>query len=624
MSSREMAVKRWSTSELPVHVVEVVAFPCVARSYAAQRSEPSSPLPGPPRHRPRCRISTFIEDAKGNLNLRAIVDDEGEIRLTPGRTRYYDGRSLLPATHGLSTKLRVAAQALTYSASPAHTPRHEIHSITDTTVTMSAAASPLPYSTPTSNGSTTFGHSGERAFEHIDDLKAKVATYNPTASIPSLLRIAEVSLEQAYTLNTYKRPDLAFVEFVRASEIVVDVIPRHRDYVHFTVDQPEPAKPLQVLQKRVSAGNEQFAAIKQIIVNNNKRSGVRPRSAGQQNGLVNGHARTESAPVNGLPNGSAQVKVRPTPSPKPEGMHGRAISTATAKANAAPVPTNDLSERFAQLRMNTTMRPDSRASNSSTITNSPVSMPTPQDYNGRNSFEPLARTPSLPYKPQGPRGMPQANGMPAPILIPNLPQAPQAAYSPARNMDTGMGNIAPPRHSARSLASSSTRRSSMAPSSSASYHAPNGNAGSGEYFPSSASNGTARPAPPSAPRRTSTTVPMEPDISPEKLYDYNQRYHLLLIDFRSRADFDQGHIFTRNILCVEPLSIRQGMSAEQVADTLVLSPESEQEMWAQRDQYDFVVYYDQEMRDVREREESKHGLRWLHEALVDFNQEKPL
>ncbi|KAK0317893.1 ubiquitin-specific protease doa4 [Friedmanniomyces endolithicus] len=491
---------------------------------------------------------------------------------------------------------------------------------------MSAAAAPLP--SAATNGAPPHDPrlpaplSGERAYEHIDDLKAKVAQgYNVHSSISELIRIAGVGVDQAYNLITFRRPDLAFVEFVRASEIVVDVIPRHKDYTHFTLDQPERAKKLTLLQKRIGAGNEQFAAIKQIIINNNKRSGVRPRR------VQDGHVKTESAPAvqAGVNGGLIHPRVPPPPSPKPEALHGRPISNVNMNGTR-PAPTSDLSERFAQLRTNTTQRPDSRGSNHS-IHSSPVAMPAPADYNGRSSFEPLARTSSVPYKPQGPRGMPNGTAppFPAPIVIPNLPQAPQAAYSPARNMDT-MGGFAPPRHTVRSLASGSTRRSSMAPSSTASAHAPNGTAHSGEYFPNSTTN--SRPAAAFPIRRTSTIIPMEAEMLPVKMFDYMQRYSVLVLDFRSRLEFDQGHINTRHIVCVDPLTIRQGMSAEQLQDSLVLSPETEQDVFHQRDQYDFVVYYDNatQFRNflIRPDGQRQTCLKYLHEALVDFNQEKPL
>ncbi|KAK3071120.1 ubiquitin-specific protease doa4, partial [Teratosphaeriaceae sp. CCFEE 6253] len=505
---------------------------------------------------------------------------------------------------------------------------------------MSTAATPLPPPTagPPPRPPSSTPNAGERIFDHIEDLKAEVPDgFNPAASIPILLTTAQTCLEQAQSLNTtFRRPDLAFVEFIRASEIVVDVIPRHRDYVHFTIDQVEPAKRLGLLRKRVAGGNEQFAAIKGIIVNNNTRYGTKPtgtKKDGLNGANVNGgHVRTESAPVHGLTNGAtngAPPKVRPTPSPKPEGMHGRALVPSAPRMNGAPPPsTTDLSQRFAQLRTNTTMRPDSRGSD--TLTRSPVAMPTATDYTGRNSFEPLARTSGIPYKPLGPRGMPNgaAPGAAPPlaqITIPNLPQAPQAAYSPARNMDTG-GQIAPPRHTARSLGSRSTRRSSMVPGSSASAPGPGGEGG--DYFPNGATTGfpssgsatssSSRRSNAPIPRRTSTTGPIEHEISPEKLYDYNQRYHLLLIDVRAREAFDQGHIYTRQILCVDPLALRPGMSAEEVGERLVLSADAEQEMWRRRGEYDFVVYYDQATQNVAS---VCGGLRWLREALAEFNSE---
>ena len=81
----------------------------------------------------------------------------------------------------------------------------------------------------------------------------------------------------------------------------------------------------------------------------------------------------------------------------------------------------------------------------------------------------------------------------------------------------------------------------------------------------------------------------ETEITRERLYDYLQRYDVLLIDFRSRDEFDQGYIHARNVMCVDPLSMRQGMSAEELQNALVISPEFEQNLFAQRDQYDLVA-----------------------------------
>jgi len=123
---------------------------------------------------------------------------------------------------------------------------------------------------------------------------------------------------------------------------------------------------------------------------------------------------------------------------------------------------------------------------------------------------------------------------------------------------------------------------------------------------------------------------VETEVPPERLYDYIPRYDLLIIDFRSRAEFDEGHIYARNVMCIEPDLMRQGMSAEELEGRLVLSPEDEQNMFYHRDQYDFVVYYDSSTAseasflERRPIDENQTKMKYLHEALLDFNQEKPL
>lgn len=105
-------------------------------------------------------------------------------------------------------------------------------------------------------------------------------------------------------------------------------------------------------------------------------------------------------------------------------------------------------------------------------------------------------------------------------------------------------------------------------------------------------------------------------------------YNVLLIDVRNREDFDEGHIFATNVLCVEPSSIRLDMSAEQLLDTLVLSPDIEQALFENRDKYDLVVYYDQSSLDASFLNRPVSGrneetLRSLYNALYEFT-EKPL
>ena len=74
--------------------------------------------------------------------------------------------------------------------------------------------------------------------------------------------------------------------------------------------------------------------------------------------------------------------------------------------------------------------------------------------------------------------------------------------------------------------------------------------------------------------------PIEYQIHAEKLYDYLNMYNVLLIDVRSREEFDSGHIFSRSVMCIEPSTLQDGYSAEQLQDRLVLSPDDEQAMYA--------------------------------------------
>ncbi|KAK5136809.1 hypothetical protein LTR08_002105 [Meristemomyces frigidus] len=441
-------------------------------------------------------------------------------------------------------------------------------------------------------------------FAHIEDLKLDSKEgYSPFSGIPTLLDVAERSLGHSKTLVDFRRPDGAYVEFLRAYEILVEVVPHHKDNTHFRYDQPNQARRLLQLQTRVNADVERYMNIKEIIINDNKRTGARPRR-GQSNG---GHTRTESAPA-------AQMapKIRPVPSPKPDSLHGRAISTATAGANGTKGQLDPLRARFAGLRMDTS----SQAANASSVHSSPTSV---YSLTG-DSFENLSNTTSLPSRPSGPRSMP--NGGLASIQIPNFPQAPPTAYSPARNMQT-TGNIALPRHTARSLAP--TRRASMGPPSTTAAQAPNGSALGGDYFPATVPNNSIPTGPQYTKRRTSVKMPAEPVIGAERFHDYLDRFNVLIIDFRTRELFDEGHIYARNVMCVEPFTMRQGMSAENLTDTLVVSPEYEQELFAMRDKYDLVVYYDNDTQaaypfaNVRQAK-----LKYLHEALWDFNQEKQL
>ena len=194
---------------------------------------------------------------------------------------------------------------------------------------------------------------------------------------------------------------------------------------------------------------------------------------------------------------------------------------------------------------------------------------------------------------------------------PKFPKPPSPTYTPGRENGSA---IQPP----RSLRSSEypNSRPGRAPSE-----------GAGSFYDSdqnSDSSATAR----HRRRRKSINPPREKEISARRLYDYLQQYNILLIDVRSREEYDAGHIFANAGMCVEPTALRSNMSAEELQDALVLSPEEEQDFFYRRDEFDLVVYYDQSTISVGSsdpRVKSRNpAMRYLQEALYDYNQEKPL
>jgi len=308
----------------------------------------------------------------------------------------------------------------------------------------------------------------------------------------------------------------------------------------------------------------------------------------------------------------ASPKSRPLVKPKPEILHGKSLS-----------------ERFAALRMNA-VSPEPGDSGDTLDPNQPLRMPDPSSF--QTSRLPYGLSTDLPptLKPFGPRPMPTAlngifNGPALPPKLPidtnmanSFPRAPSPTYSPARNMQTP-SSINPPRTSARSMVGTGGRAASVASS-----RPPNGDFDGASYFPRNGSQASLA----DSRRKGVVGLNLEPTITAERLFDFLKMYDILLVDIRSRPEFDEGHIDTLSIICVEPLQLRPGISAMDIESSLSISPDAEESMFGSRSKYDFVVFYDQSTSNPSymhspqtEREES---LRILYDALVEYNLEAPL
>ncbi|KAF2804718.1 cysteine proteinase [Mytilinidion resinicola] len=464
-------------------------------------------------------------------------------------------------------------------------------------------------------------------------------------------------------LQHSRRPDRAFLDYLIAFTVLTEVIPSNPRYIEFQSSRGPRYRQLQELTKEIRLYQERFEKIKDIIQNDNKRNGTqpirralaRPSSRGVDNvsrnyrpvtpnGQMNNYDMSSirhslpSAPTpvsrddelmlpqrpsldvptdytNGRssPSGSSDShRSRPPVHPKPHNLHGRSLgSNGVPPSNGSVDP---LMERFSRLR------PTPQAIDTG---NSPkagafsAQMPSPTEYTSSN-------------RPSGPRDMPPPPSVPPPHppklplntqLAASMPKEPSPTYSPARNLSTP-ANINPPRSTARSMIGSGGRSNSLA--SSVPAYPPNTNGDTDSYFPSANNSQTTVPV-----RRKSIHVPRELDISAEKLYDYTRMHSVLLIDVRDREEFDEGHIYVNNIMCVEPTALEEGKSAEQLQDRLVLSPDEEQNMFERRNEYDLVVYYDESTASTAflsrpPRNDQEVALKRLFDTLYEFNSDKPL
>ena len=109
--------------------------------------------------------------------------------------------------------------------------------------------------------------------------------------------------------------------------------------------------------------------------------------------------------------------------------------------------------------------------------------------------------------------------------------------------------------------------------------------------------------------------------------DYlNQGVQVLMVDIRPRDEFDEGHILAPLIICVEPLqlSLEKDPSGAQLEDSMSLSPDEEQTLFEQRNQFDLIVLYDQQSVDLRSRTPpgTQSILQTFVQAVYDFGYEK--
>lgn len=106
-----------------------------------------------------------------------------------------------------------------------------------------------------------------------------------------------------------------------------------------------------------------------------------------------------------------------------------------------------------------------------------------------------------------------------------------------------------------------------------------------------------------------------------------QALKVLIVDLRNRQEFDSGHIMSQSTICVEPITLRHGISGEELSDSMVIAPTSEQHLFEHRQEFDLLVFYDQSSTSIQSSTLGKTNdsvLRDFASAVYDFGYEKRL
>ncbi|KIX96411.1 uncharacterized protein Z520_07677 [Fonsecaea multimorphosa CBS 102226] len=490
------------------------------------------------------------------------------------------------------------------------------------------------------------GSGAPKVYPHIRDIIQDATTsFQVDSSLPQILHEVEESTTVAKSSVDFGRHDVAYKSYLRAYEIAVNHIPRHKDFGFWDNNPPWRARYKAARQRLLDMEGE-MTQIKALIEDNNARYGTQPQSRamprkavystgfGIPQNLVPGRptsSGSNDAPLRPVsPNSSAELpdslripRARPSSKPKPENLQGRPLTDAA----------NDLTQRFAKLR-----GPGNATDHSNLLF-----MPKAGDFQHGAGYN------SQSYASDGSTSRPGvARAMPAfsngPIIPPKVPTAP-----PKVPIETSMALPKPPSPTYSPITTTP-----------ASFHATNHRLSAEvgrppserrqTYYNQSQNSSTAslhlqrtreelsapyRPTTPNGvnsaivPKNSSSDLPHQTSIDAATLQAYMKRYNVLLIDIRERALFDDGHIMSTSIICIEPISLKEGVSAEELEDRLVLAPDNEQSHFSRRDEFDLVVYYDQYTSDVSYLKgpptmTKAPALRALYDTLYEFNDTKPL
>ncbi|KAI2442922.1 ubiquitin-specific protease doa4 [Ophidiomyces ophidiicola] len=472
---------------------------------------------------------------------------------------------------------------------------------------------------------------------------AKSLSLDGQVSLNELVRLSEEAIQKSSDLKEQGQLDLALMQYLRASDIVINNIPNHPDFNYMNQHHPRWADQFSRLLMTVNSQHTSMENIKRRILSDNDAPGARPNSlpyppSPQRRSADlsqhEGGRRLSERPISPPSPATFQHPSSLRPGAQMPSSHGK-----KSKPEIRPKPENltqrfledpqslhdPLAQRFASLRNSHHI---TATSEYQTIQSNGYPHQAPQhspSRSGRPLSLPLSRSlMDPPSRPLGPRQMnsPQSHPPALPPKVPispiePLPRFPSPAYSPM-NIAPSKPPSNPPRTSTDSLRSVCQKQVSGI-----------------DRLNDSLDENPCRSRTPNGIHveadtgRKTIDISVGTTITADVLFKYLRKYDILLIDVRSREQYDSGHIYSNSVICVEPVVLRENVSAEELEDRLIISPEFEQALFSRRNEFDLVVYYDQSTSDSSYLAGSPASspvphLRALYDTLYEFNMYKPL
>lgn len=369
--------------------------------------------------------------------------------------------------------------------------------------------------------------------------------------------------------------------------------------------------------KAVRSKQGTMDSIKQDIIEDNLASGMQPTGI-----LTSRSPEQVSVTPRGRENRESRTNLARMPSP----TQYSSMSESSPNPQRFSNPPDDmLAQRFAKLKASPPSNQYELGSKTAG-SGSPTVRSAGQTPLHPSSVPSGAYGSPPPRRPLGPRVMGSSSNVPTiPPKVPlntSLPRAPDPAYSPVFTAPSKPTSN-PLRTSTESTRSGNLRYSQFSNSPRVS---PTRGGFDDNPYRSLTPNGTnsARET-----RSNSPDLPYSTTITAQSLLENLRKFNVLLIDVRAREQYDNGHIYAKSIICIEPVVLKENVSAEELEERLVVSPEHEQALFEKRNEFDLVVYYDQSAESVSYLAGSPVGtsaphLRALHDTLYEFNAYKPL